>query len=184
MSEFKKRILDIDVYNNRTFPINFESNGKYFEIGVGEWDVVDDDFNDSAKNCFGDTDNLIYFSVYDNENYTVFELVPKDMLTEQYVDDIFNRMDIAKTVIINNMISYDGSMLLIHDDEMTPELISRIKNADIVKSIFPTVEEFIELLKKYPKDTLVKRHCYDAGDVYVSKPTMEYYEHQKTLYIF
>lgn len=49
---------------------------------------------------------------------------------------------------------------------------------------YPTVEEFIETLKQYPKDTEVRVHVYDMGDVYHCPPEVGYYSHQNALYIF
>ena len=48
---------------------------------------------------------------------------------------------------------------------------------------YPTVEEFIETLKQYPKDTEVRVHVYDMGDVYYCPPDISYQCVQNALYI-
>ena len=48
---------------------------------------------------------------------------------------------------------------------------------------YPTVEEFIETLKQYPKDTEVRVHVYDMGDVYHCPPEISYQCVQNALYI-
>ena len=48
---------------------------------------------------------------------------------------------------------------------------------------YPTVEEVIERLKEYPKETLVKFVVYDMGNVEDYPPLMDYYPLQNTIYL-
>lgn len=46
-----------------------------------------------------------------------------------------------------------------------------------------TVEQFIEKLSTYPKNTIVEVHVCDMGNVESYPPDVEYYEHQNKIYI-
>ena len=46
-----------------------------------------------------------------------------------------------------------------------------------------TVEQFIEKLSTYPKNTIVEVHVCDMGNVESYPPDVDYYEHQNKIYI-
>lgn len=46
-----------------------------------------------------------------------------------------------------------------------------------------TVEQLIEKLSMYPKDTVVEVHVCDMGNVESYPPDIDYYEYQNKIYI-